>query len=89
MQIRTIVQSREVIQDIDAASKTYRRLDDCIRALEWRLAKSPEKGVFRTGRYWIHRQRGIASLNIPEISVLYSFTDDEVEMHAIYIRPAA
>lgn len=86
--MRTIIWSQESSQDIHSASKIFRRLDDSIRALEWRLARSPQKGVHRTGRYWLHRQKGIVDLEIPEITVLYSFTDDEVEIHAIVIRPA-
>jgi hypothetical protein len=87
--MRTVIHSGEVSQDIDRAAKEFRRLDDCIRALEWRLVRSPEKGVHREGIYWIHRQKGIAALGIPEISVLYSFTDEEVELHAMNIRPAS
>ncbi|MHB1699012.1 MAG: hypothetical protein ACYCSN_02575 [Acidobacteriaceae bacterium] len=86
--LRTVVYDREVHQDIDAAAKLFRRLDDSIRALEWRLSHSPKDGVHRKGRYWVYHQKGIDSLNIPEITLLYSFTDDQVEFHAITIRPA-
>ena len=86
--MRTVIFSREAQQDIDSAAKLFRRLEDSIRALEWRLAHRPIDGVHRSGRFWIFRQTGIAALNIPEISVLYSFTDDEVEIHAVLIRPA-
>jgi hypothetical protein len=87
--MRTIVYSREASLDIDSARKAFRRLDNCVSALEWRLARGAEKGVHRTGKYWMHRQKGIAELELPEITVLYSFTDDEVEIHAVVIRPAA
>jgi len=87
--MRTIAYDKEVQQDIDAARKVFRRLDDSIQALEWRLCHQPEGGVHRKGIYWIYRQKGIANLKIPEISVLYSFTDELVEFHAILIRAAA
>jgi hypothetical protein len=86
--MRTVVQDREVTQDIEAARKQFRRLDDSIMALEWRLGHQPTDGVHRENKYWLYRQRGFASRDIPEISVLYSFTDDTVELHAIHIRPA-
>jgi hypothetical protein len=86
--MRTVILSREVQRDIDAATNRFRRLEDCIQALEWRLSHQPMDGVHRSGRFWIYRQKGIVTLDLPEISVLYSFTDDEVEFHAIHIRPA-
>lgn len=87
--LRQIVYSNEARQDVDAGCKIYRRLEDCVRALEWRLCHRPNDGAHRSGRFWIYRQTGAVSLDLPEITVLYSFTDDEVEFHALMIRPAS
>jgi hypothetical protein len=83
--MRTVVCEKEAQQDIDSNSSSFARLEDSVRALEWRLCRKPND---RKGKFWLYRQKGSETLNIPEISVLYSFTDDQVTFHAIYIRRA-
>jgi hypothetical protein len=53
--IRTVVQEREVSQDFEDARKSFRLVDEAVQALEWFLARTPEKGVHRKGRYWVYR----------------------------------
>jgi hypothetical protein len=85
--IRQIVQERDVTRDIESAFKEYRLVDEAIHSLEWTLARAPESGMHRTGRYWGYIQRGHRAYRIPQIAVMYTFTDDEVVIHAIAFRP--
>jgi hypothetical protein len=86
---RTVVQDRQVSKDVEAAfHSSYRLVDEAIDGLEWTLAHNPNAGVHRTGRYWIYVQAGFKIHRVPEIVVLYSFTDDQVTLHAIMFRPA-
>jgi hypothetical protein len=86
---RTVIQDREVSRDIeDAIRSSYRLVDDATRSIEWTLAHKPECGIHRSGRYWIYSQAGFKVHRIPDITVLYSFSDDEVTLHAIMFRPA-
>jgi len=87
--MRTVVQDREVTQDIEAAKKSYRLVEGAIQGLEWLLARNPKEGIHRTGKYWLYNQAGVKIHRIPEITVLYSFTDDEVTLHAIMFRPGS
>jgi hypothetical protein len=87
--LRSVIQDREASQDVTSASSSFRLVDEAMQALEWALARKPDGGLHRRGRYWIYNQRGIKSLKIPEITVLYSFTDDEVTLHAITLRDAS
>jgi hypothetical protein len=88
MVMRGVVQEREVSQDIEIAKKTYRLVDDAICGIEWTLSRNPQAGTHRSGPYWIYAQNGFKVHRIPEIVVLYSFTDDQVTLCAIIFRPA-
>jgi hypothetical protein len=86
--LRSIVYSDDAQVDVDAAREEFPRLEDAIQALEWRISHRPTDGINRKGNFWVFRQRGLAAQGIPEISILYSFTDEIVELHAILIRPS-
>lgn len=87
---RTVIQDRQVSKDIEeAVHSSFRLVDEAIQSLEWTLAHKPEIGVQRSGRFWGYVQAGFKIHRIPEIVVLYSFTDHEVTMHAIMFRPAS
>lgn len=87
--MRTVIQDRQVSKDIeDAVHSSYRLVDEAVQSIEWTLVHKPEIGVHRSGRFWVYMQSGIKIHRIPEIVVLYSFTDDEVILHAIVFRSA-
>jgi len=88
MVMRDVVQDREVTQDIETAKKTYRMVDEAICGIEWTLSHDPQAGTHRSGPYWIYAQNGFKFHRIPEIVVLYSFTDDRVTLNAIVFRNA-
>lgn len=88
MVMREVVQDREVSQDIETAKKTYRMVDDAICGIEWTLSHNPQAGTHRSGEYWVYAQNGFKLHRIPEILVLYSFTDDQVTLCAVVFRSA-
>jgi predicted membrane-bound dolichyl-phosphate-mannose-protein mannosyltransferase len=88
MVMRGIVQEREVTQDIEAAKKSFRLVDEAICGIEWTLSRDPQAGTHRSGLFWVYAQNGFKVHRIPEIVVLYSFTDDQVTLHAIVFRNA-
>lgn len=85
---RTVIQDRQVSKDIEDAIRSYRLVDDAIQSVEWTLSHKPDCGTHRSGRYWVYSQAGFKVHRVPDITVLYSFTDDEVTIHAIVFRPA-
>jgi len=89
MILREIVQERDVSRDIEAAKRPFRLVDDAMQGIEWTLCHKPEVGTHRSGQYWVYQQRGLKIHRIPEIVVLYSFTDEQVTLHAIMFRPAS
>jgi N-acetylglucosamine-6-phosphate deacetylase len=88
MRSRGVFQDREVTQDVETAKKSYRLVDDAISGIEWTLSHDPQAGIHREGPYWVYAQKGFKVHRIPEIVVLYSFTDDDVTLHAIMFRNA-
>jgi hypothetical protein len=89
VKLRTVVQDKTVSQDIEDAVKSYRMVDEAIQSIEWTLSHDPQRGIHRAGRFWVYLQSGFKLYRIPEVVVLYSFTDDEVTLHAIVFRPAS
>lgn len=89
MRLREIIYERTVSQDVEAAvhDKHYRMVDDAMEALEWTLAHKPDAGVLRSGRYWLYKQTGFKIHGIPEIVVLYTFSETQVILYAIMFRP--
>jgi hypothetical protein len=90
MRSRDIAFERTVTQDIEEAikDKHYRMVDEAMQGVEWTLAHKPESGVHHKGRFWVYKQIGFKPHRIPEIVVLYTFTDDKVTLEAVLFRPA-
>jgi hypothetical protein len=74
---------------MDRATREFARGEMAYRSLEWTLAHKPEKGTHFKGRFWVYSQSGDHAWHKPDLTVLYSFTDDEVTLHAVIARPAA
>jgi hypothetical protein len=86
---RTIIHEREVDQDIATAQRQYRLVDGTVAGVEWYLCRNPKEGVHRRGEFWVYTQEGSKIHRVPEVTVLYTFTDDEVIFHAILFRQGA
>lgn len=86
--MREVIQERNVSQEIDDACKEYPRLPDAISGLEWRLAHRPEEGVNRTHCYYVYRQSGFPNLNIPDVTVIYRYEGEAINIVRIRIEKA-
>lgn len=86
---RTIVHDHSVDEDIESASHSYRLVEGAVMSIEWDLAQNPEGGVHRNGRYWVYVKDGKKAHRIPEVTVLYSFSENQVILHAIMFRSQA
>ncbi len=62
----------------DQAILSYRRVEDAMIGLEWRLCRCPGDGILRRDNYYLYKQVGFKALKIPTIRVLYTFTDTQV-----------
>jgi len=83
--LRQVVEDNEVVDTIDVGCRASHRLRDAWDALIWLLARKPEIGQ-RLGlgdRICIHKQAGSIIPMIPEITVLYEYDDDTVEIRAV------
>jgi hypothetical protein len=83
---RTVIKEREVAQDIEAAKASYSMVDEAMSGIEWTLAHDTQAGTHHSGPYWVYAQNGFRDHRIPEIVVMYSFTDNEVILHACVFR---
>lgn len=91
MRLRDIAYERTVPKDIEEArqDRHYRMVEEAMEGLEWTLAHKPEAGIHHAGRFWVYKQIGFRIHDIPEIVVLYTFTDHKVIIQAIVFRPAS
>jgi hypothetical protein len=84
--MRTVITENTVSASVQIASKEFSRLDEQFEALEWRLAHRPENGVALKDGYMVYRQARVLS-NLPELTVVYTYTDHQVNILAIRIMP--
>ena len=87
---KSVVESNQAQEAIDTAMKTYPRLNQLYEGLKWRLARRPaESGVkiSRLHNKYILKTLDWSSYGVPVVRVIYSFTDNEVEILAIDILP--
>jgi hypothetical protein len=83
--MRDVVESAEVMQDVDEAKEKWARADDAWGTLRWVLSQDPTKGAplseggqLRTLAYdgsWAHE--------MPTINVVYEITETQVIIHSV------
>lgn len=83
--MRQIVQEHVVSEAIDQASAEFPRISDAISGLEWRLSHRPEDGIQRKSGFMVYRQSGFPTVDIPDITVLYTYDDNSVNVVRIRI----
>ena len=83
---RTVIESNQVAEVVDAHSAMYPRLADAFEGLKWFLARTPEAGYLLDDLHWLYKQKGNASVNIPSLVVIYTFDPFNVELMHILIR---
>jgi hypothetical protein len=86
--MREVVYENSVTKQIDAAVTKYPRIRDAVAGLEWRLGHRPQEAVRRANVYYIYRQRGFKNLRIPDITVVYRYEGEKVNIRGIRIMEA-
>lgn len=81
--MRTVVSENEVSAKIETAASEFPRIQEQFEALEWTLAHNPNIGIPLRDGYYVYRQGQVLAKS-PELTVLYSFTADEV--HVLSVR---
>lgn len=77
--MRTVTSEPRVSAILETSSLVSPRILEQYDALEWKLSRSPESGVALDPPYYIYRQ-GRRRKEYPELTVLYTFTADEVSI---------
>lgn len=82
---RTVVQEHAASAAADAYAKQFPRFEEAYDALQWLLARKPDKvdNLERDvgGRtYYLYRQAADKLAKTPAIVVVYTFDDDEVNI---------
>lgn len=86
MRKRTIREAHSVTDKVFAESGLYPRLEDAFDALTWWLARHPDDGELIDDLHWLYKQAGNVELNIPSLSVIYTFDADTVDIMHLLVR---
>ncbi len=84
--LRTVILEHGIQEKIDECCKKFERFEQAFDALQWLLARSPDRGKHRTinGARWAVYVQGVDRLaKTPEIWVLYQYDDDQVTIFGL------
>jgi len=83
--LRQIIEDDHVSDTIDIGCRSSQRLREAWEGLKWLLARMPEigKGLDLGEGIRIHKQSGSIIPMVPEITVLYEYNDNAVEIRAV------
>jgi hypothetical protein len=89
--MRDIVESIEVMAEVDEASRRWARLDDAWSALHWALSRDPTLGepLFEGGHIRSFVYVGSYSHEMPTIDVVYEVTQTQVVIQRVRFREAS
>ncbi len=90
---RTVVKENDVSAECDRLERTYVRFDDLLAAIEWLLARRCDeieslKRTVHGFEYRLYRFAGDTVAGTPEVVVLYTYDDDEVNLIGIRAEEA-
>ncbi len=82
---RQLVEEAFAQRSADQLDKKYHRFDEAYDGLKWQLARRCDRILSLVRRhggvnYHLYRQAGDAIAGTPDISVLYTFDDDQVNI---------
>ena len=83
---RSIVLEPAAQEAADSFSGSLHRFDEAWQALEWFLARKPGAGHFKTigtVTYYLYVQASDELAKTPDITVIYSFDEDQVVVYAV------
>jgi hypothetical protein len=89
--MRSVIESAEVMADVDEAKERWARTQDAWDALFWVLARDPTVGVPLTegGHLRSLVFDGSWAHEMPSIHVLYEITEQEVTIHKAHFSDAS
>ena len=79
---RSVRQEHTVEAFIASLEEQFPRIDDVWRALEWMLARAPERGE-PVGDYFLMKSPDWEIEAIPQLTALYTFDDNQVNVYAV------
>lgn len=84
---RTVIENVGVREQIEAAREKYPRIEEVWDAWLWRLARDPNRDAFPLGNgLYSIKTTDLSNYGLPEgITLLYSFTEDEVTIISIRV----
>ena len=83
--MRTLTEWPNVSETIESKAAQYPRLIQAYEGLRWWLSRSPESGELIDAHHWLFRQQGDARINVPAITVIYTFDDTTVEIISVLV----
>ena len=88
--MRNVVESNEVMADVDDATKRWSRFDDAWSAVHWVLAKDPTVGtpLSEGGHVRAFVFAGSWAHDMPNIDVVYEVTDTQIIIQKMRCRDA-
>jgi hypothetical protein len=83
--LRQIIEDDNVSESIDRGCRVTQRLRDAWEGLKWLLARTPEVGktLGLGDEIRIHKQSGSIIPMLPDITVLYEYDDQTVEIRDV------
>jgi len=87
---RTITEEKAVSKEIDNAISKHKRLEDLWEAWKWRLSRDPKTDAICVAEtdplMVIKSDPHNNNYGIPTITILYTFSDEEVNIMAVKIN---
>lgn len=88
--IRGVVQEIKVTERVDELSQTFHRFQEAYEGLEWLLARDCENllkfsqiKTVKGKRHYLYRQAGDPIARTPDIVVLFTYDDNQVNLIGI------
>jgi hypothetical protein len=77
-------------ESLDAACQSMPRAEEAWQSLEWLLARRPVRGLNRVvdgTKFTLYGQASDHIAGTPKIAVMYTYDDNEVQVHALRFYP--
>ncbi len=87
-QARTVIEEAKVSELIAQSKEKYPRIREAVDGWCWRLARDPDVGYQLPGpdpKIFVVRTGQIEADGVPEMTILYKYNDNEVNIRALRI----
>jgi hypothetical protein len=88
LKLRKVLILVDAEEEIEVARGKFARIDEAIKGLIWLLERNPEPAgsfptVLHNKQFNMYAWQGTADAGMPDMWVVYTFDDDQVEIHGI------